>query len=115
MGYHIGDDAPVAMGRDQDVHRRHASPSHRDHHHPAMPEGADKRPSLVAHAARMLGAFVGPTVGRVDKPDVELDRIAQRAVKPLAAHDPAAPLAKNLHSEGASISAASSAGANWVS
>ena len=93
----IGDDPPVAMRRDQHVHRRKALPRHRDHQQPAMPKGENKGPPLLAQPQRDVAAFDTPAVCPVDEPDVELNDPAQEAPQTFAAEEMAAPAARRLH------------------
>ncbi len=82
IGDGVGDDTPVAMRRDQHVHRRHSPPPQRDHHHPAVPEGADERASGGEQSSRPFAVLDRPPVGPVDKADIALDRPARDTPRP---------------------------------
>ncbi len=117
IGDRIGDDPPIAMRRDQHVHRREALPGHRDHQEAPMPEGKNEAASLRAQPAGNLAALHRPAAGGIDEPDIELDDPARQKAQPEAAQEAPSPAARRLHDSPAASStgASSRSAANWVS
>src|SRR5258706_1044874 len=117
IGDRVGDDPPIAMRRDQHVHRCEALPGHRDQQEAPVPEGEDEAASLLAQPARHLTALDRPPVGGIDEPDVEVDDPARYPAQPAAAQEAPPPAARRLHDSPAvsATGASSRSAANWVS
>ena len=67
IGNRVGDNAAVAMRRDQHVHACHPSPAERDHHHAPVPEGADKRPAGSEQPTRKFLVLDGPSIRPINE------------------------------------------------
>ncbi len=117
IGDRVGDDPPIAMRRNQHVHRCDALPGHRDHQEAAVPERKNEAASLCAQPAGHLAALHRPAVGGEDEADIEMDDPAGQKAQSAAAQEAPSPAARRLHdSPAASATGASSrSAANWVS
>jgi hypothetical protein len=88
VAHGAGDDAAVAVTRDEHVHRRQTLPGHRDHQQPAMPKGEDEGMAGITQSPRDVGSLDGPTAGGIDEADVEMDEPTQDLVRRRRAEQP---------------------------